>query len=106
MIIDDQRYLIPRSIPLRYEFFPGWGWAEMRVLLFGILLGALAFGNATWVFHAPDWIRLVSLIWPAAVGYFLAIPGFHGLSFWTQGMAWLHYRQNPQVWLYDWRRPN
>lgn len=103
-MIDEQSYLIPQAISLRYELFPGWGWPEVRVVLSGILLGGLAFGNASWVWHAPEWARLVSLVWPAAVGYFLAVPGFHGTSFWVQGRTWLHFRQQPQLWIYDWQR--
>ena len=102
---EDRAYLIPQPISLRYEFFPGWGWPEMRVVLLGLMVGGLAFANATWVVRAPDWLRIVALIWPSAVGYFLALPGINGPSFWAQRMAWDHYRRQPTRFLYDWSRP-
>lgn len=102
---DESPYLIPRAIPLRYEFFPGWGWEEMRVVVLGLIVGALAFANATWVIRTPDWVRLVALIWPSAIGYFLALPGIQDTSFSSQWVAWDQYRRRPTRWLYDWSRP-
>ena len=101
---EERAYLIPQPIPLRYEFFPGWGWPEMRVVLSGLMVGGLAFVNATWVVRTPDWLRIVVLIWPSALGYFLALPGIHGTSFWSQGVAWDHYRRQSKRFLYDWHR--
>ena len=38
---DERPYLIPQPISLRYEFFPGWGWPEMRVVLLGLMVGGI-----------------------------------------------------------------
>lgn len=102
--MDEPRYLIPRTIPLRYEFFPGWGWPEVKWVVTGVTFGLLAFANATWVFHWPAWCRLVVLTWPAALGYFAALPGFHETSMADQMAAWDHYRRRPRLWLYEWGR--
>ena len=104
--MDDPRYLIPRTIPLRYEFFPGWGWPEVKWVVAGVIVGLLAFANATWVFHWPAWCRLVLLVWPGALGYFAALPGFHDTSMADQMAAWEHYRRRPRLWLYEWGRDN
>jgi hypothetical protein len=102
--MDDPRYLIPRTIPLRYEFFPGWGWPEVKLVVAGVAIGLLAFANATWVLHCPAWRRLVVLVWRTALGYFAALPGFHETSMATQMAAWDQYRRRPSLWRYEWGR--
>lgn len=103
-MMDEEHYLIPRAIPLRYEFFPGWGWPEFGMVAVGVVVGAVAFSLGTWGFHWPQWLRVVTLVWPPVITYFLALPGLNDQSFWRQVWAWSHYRRQPRIWLYDWGR--
>lgn len=34
-------YLIPRNISNQFEFFPGWGWKELLILLIALGIGGL-----------------------------------------------------------------
>lgn len=37
------QYLVPSNVKTRFQFFPGFGWKELFILLLGIALGVVLF---------------------------------------------------------------
>lgn len=65
-------YLIPRNISNRFEFFPGWGWPELVILLLGIGIGTLFCILAGFATHSPA--RFLPILLFGAMGYMATKP--------------------------------
>lgn len=65
-------YLIPRNISNRFEFFPGWGWRELIMLLVGLGTGVLICFLLGLVTHSPA--RFIPIILFGAIGYMSTQP--------------------------------
>ena len=99
------RYLIPRRIRQRYEFFPGSGIGlpEVGLILAGLGAATVWFGGAG-LFRLPFLVRLLPALALAGFGYFAARPLPDGTNLWGLAQAFHQWRTRPQRYLYDWSR--
>lgn len=65
-------YIIPRNISKRFEFFPGWGWQELIMLLFGAGTGVLISAMLSFITQNP--VRFLPILFFGAVGYLTSKP--------------------------------
>ena len=107
MMSDDsaKHYLIPAPIRRGYEFFPGWGLAEVAVTLAGFLAGVLLF-LVIWLVGGSFPLRLIGFLLGGGIGAGLAIPPPNGEPLYRRIEASWRYRRQPRRYPYDWRRPD
>lgn len=65
-------YLIPRNISNRFEFFPGWGWKELFILLIGLGIGGVICLLLGLITLSPA--RFLPILFFGGVGYVVSQP--------------------------------
>lgn len=60
-------YLIPKNVNTRFQFFPGFGWFELGVVLCGVIIGVIIFFILN-VFTNSIW-RAFSIIVPTVIAF-------------------------------------
>ncbi|MCP1312093.1 PrgI family mobile element protein [Paenibacillus tyrfis] len=79
----DLYFLIPKNVRTRMEFFTGFGWFELFILLIGLGVGILLFGIAFLITHS--FITLLFIVVGGTAGFLLGKPnpytGMNALSF-------------------------
>ena len=87
-------YLIPRNISDRFEFFPGWGWNELIILLIGAGAGimiCLLLGLAT---HSPA--KYIPVFLFGGVGWMATKPIMADGSTALQILKYMHRHNHSQ----------
>ena len=92
-------YLIPRNISKRFEFFPGWGWKELFILLVALCIGtALAF---TLGLLTSSPVRFLCIVLLGGIGYMVTQPVMADGSTALQIFFYMQrYRQDQKLYLY------
>lgn len=93
-------YLIPRNISNRFEFFPGWGWPELIMLLVGIGIGVLICFLLGFVTHSPA--RFLPILLFGAIGYIATKPTMADGSTALQIIKYMQrYNHSQKLYLYQ-----
>lgn len=93
-------YLIPRNISNRFEFFPGWGWPELIMLLVGIGIGVLICVLLGLITHSPA--RFLPILLFGAIGYIATKPIMADGSTALQIIKYMQRHNNSQkLYLYQ-----
>lgn len=96
------RYLIPKTIQRTYELFPGWGWAQIGLVVAGLIIGVIFFAALTLIHLGPVPLRMILLVAPIGVGGFLAFPPPNDQPLYLRLMAGFGFTKSTRRWLYDW----
>lgn len=92
-------YLIPRNISKRFEFFPGWGWKELFILLIAIGIGASLALILGLVISSP--VRFLLIVLFGGIGYMATQPVMADGSTALQILSYMQrYRQAQKLYLY------
>ncbi len=92
-------YLIPRNISKRFEFFPGWGWRELFILLAALGIGAI-FAFILGLFVSSPVRYLLVVLW-GGIGYISTQPVMADGSTVMQILSYIRrYRQSQNQYLY------
>ena len=92
-------YLIPRNISQRFEFFPGWGWKELFILLAALGIGAVLAFSLSVVTLSPA--RFLSIVILGGIGYMATQPVMADGSTALQILSYMkRYRQAQKLYLY------
>ena len=97
------RYLIPRRITQRYEFFTGIGWREVQVVLLGLVCGGAWFLGSHLI-HANLLVQMLPGVFSLGLTYFLVRPFPDGTRLLDLIMAIKRFYTRPRCYLYDWSR--
>ncbi|HBQ26676.1 MAG TPA: PrgI family protein [Syntrophomonas sp.] len=93
-------YLIPRNISNRFEFFPGWGWQELIMLLIGLGTGVLICFLLGLVTHSPA--RFIPVLLLGAIGYMATKPIMADGSTAIQIIRYMQrYNHSQKLYLYQ-----
>ena len=95
------RYLIPKPIQRQYEFFPGWGWRQIGLVLAGGIAAVLWF-LITSLLRLPVLLRLLPALVPLAAGAGLAFPPPNERPLYERLLAGARFRNAPRRFVYDW----
>jgi hypothetical protein len=98
-----QRYLIPRRITQRYEFFLGIGWQEIRTLFMGTACGGAWF-TGSHLMHAGLLVQVIPGVLCLGMAYFLVRPLPDGSRLLDFLIAMKTFYTKPRRYLYDWSR--
>lgn len=92
-------YLIPRNISKRFEFFPGWGWKELFILLIALGIGTVLSFTLSLVISHPACHLLIVLF--GGIGYMSTQPVMADGSTALQMLSYMQkYRQSQKLYLY------
>lgn len=58
-------YLIPKNVNAKFQFFPGFGWFELGVVLCGVIIGVIIFFILN-IFTNSIW-RAFSIVFPTVI---------------------------------------
>lgn len=92
-------YLIPRNISSRFEFFPGWGWTELFLLLAGLGIGALMFLLLGIVTAGP--IRVIPVMFFGFLGFISGQPLINESTLIEVVKSMLSFRRSQKLYLYQ-----
>jgi hypothetical protein len=92
-------YLIPRNISKRFEFFPGWGWKELLILLAALGIGAILSFALGLIISSP--LRFLLIVLLGGIGYVSAQPVMADGSTALQILSYIRrYQQSQKLYLY------
>lgn len=92
-------YLIPRNISNRFEFFPGWGWKELLILITGLGIGGIFFLLLGLVILSP--IRFLPILFFGGIGYIASQPVMADGSTALQIIKYYHlFSKEQKLYLY------
>lgn|GEM_PF-553305 len=95
-----REYQIPRNVSARFEFWPGFGWAELLITAAGILIGMALRYLVLFLIHAQWGLAFVVIF--GALGYFLVKPMMDGGdSFLTSFQRFKKYMSSQKLYLYQ-----
>lgn len=92
-------YLIPRNISSRFEFFPGWGWNELFLLLAGLAIGVLMFLIIGLVAAGP--IRVIPGMFFGFLGFISGQPVINDSTLIEVLKSMLSFRRSQKLYLYQ-----
>lgn len=67
-------YIIPKNVKTRFEFFPGYGWRELFITMFGLLIGYLFYRLLGIFTTSPFRLFIIVLFGSLAVAISLSDP--------------------------------
>lgn len=97
------RYLIPRRITQRYEFFTGIGWREVQVLFMGLVCGGAWFLGSHLLYESLL-VQVLPGVFSLSLTYFLVRPFPDGTRLLDLLRAIKRFYTRPRRYLYDWSR--
>jgi|LSQX01.2.fsa_nt_gb hypothetical protein len=92
-------YLIPRNISNRFEFFPGWGWMELFLLLAGLGIGGLLFMLFGLVTSGP--VRVIPIMLFGFLGFIAGQPIMNDTKLIEVAISLYKYQQSQKLYLYQ-----
>ena len=73
--IDDQKpYIVPNNVETKFQFFPGYGWFEVSVVVAAFLVGVLLVYILGLLTSSPGRYILLLMLPSAAIFLFKPIP--------------------------------
>lgn len=100
---DNKKYLVPRAVRTRMEFFPGFGIPELLAVGAGGAIGFIlqyAFSFMPFPPGIKPFIKIVTLTLCAGAPYMLFKQDMFGTSLYTQLKAFKKWDSRPKKYLY------
>lgn len=91
-------YLVPKNVATRYEFFGGFGWRELLLVLAAGLVGMVLFVVAGVWTGSPA--RVLLVVVPAGLAFLVAREGRGGGSALALAQERMRFRRAQQRFLY------
>lgn len=92
-------YLIPRNISSRFEFFPGWGWMELFLLLAGLGIGGLLYILLSLVTSGP--LRVIPVMLFGFFGFIAGQPVMNDTTLIEVAKSLYYYQRSQKLYLYQ-----